>query len=215
MSVCQGEPRGANPAGCRHGFVVIASWGYSSSRDFGWSPHRKFMEERKMSRSKVSERKQQEIEELAHGWGELLAREVYPWPVLQLDDSTELVRAPTGRRYFSPGRSNMSKAKCCVALGTRTNEHIGRAARDPFSRSSPRPKWCGRSFRPRFSSLGENASGSADSPCGCPPRVPRRFAIALVAAPWATIGPPRLGLLGDFAARQEKHTRQTPARSTS
>ena len=115
-----------------------------------------------------------------------------------------LVKAPTGRRYFSPGRSNMSKAKCCVALGTPTNERIGRVARDPFSRSSPRPKWCGRSFRPRFSSLGENAFGSADSPCGRPPRVPRRFAIALVAAPWANIGPPRLGLLGDFVANTRK-----------
>ena len=32
------------------------------------------------------------------------------------------------------------------------------------------------------------------------PRVPRRFAVALVAPPWAFIGPPRLGLLGDFGA---------------
>lgn len=31
-----------------------------------------------MSSSKVSQRKRREIEELAHGWGELLAREVYP-----------------------------------------------------------------------------------------------------------------------------------------
>ena len=31
-----------------------------------------------MSSSKVSDRKRREVEELARGWGELLAREVYP-----------------------------------------------------------------------------------------------------------------------------------------
>ena len=99
----------------------------------------------------------------------------------------------------------MSKAKCCVALGTPTNERIGRAARDPFSRSSPRPKWCGRSFRPRFSSLGENAFGSADSPCGRPPRVPRRFAIALVAAPWANHRAAPIGAPGRLRRQGKKN----------
>ena len=57
-----------------------------------------------------------------------------------------------------------------------------------------------RSFRPRYRSFGENAFGSADSRCGHPPRVPRRFAVAFVGPPWAAIGPPRLGLFGDFVA---------------
>ena len=77
--------------------------------------------------------------------------------------------------------------------GYADRERIGRGVDAPV----------GRSFRPRCRPPDEDDFGSANLPCGRRPRVSRRFAVAFVAAPWAVIGPPRLGLFGDFVASEE------------
>lgn len=51
--------------------------GYLCELDFGLPVRRKFKEEQAMSSKKLSEAKLREIQEIAAGWGELLARESF------------------------------------------------------------------------------------------------------------------------------------------
>jgi hypothetical protein len=62
----------------RNGFATIAGRGYSSRAESRDSVFHKFKEGRKMSNAKDSGRNRGAMEELAHGWGELFAREAYP-----------------------------------------------------------------------------------------------------------------------------------------
>jgi hypothetical protein len=60
------------------GFAVRAGWCKLPTSDSGRCRRHKFKEEQDMSSKKLSERKMKEIEEIAAGWGKLLAREAFP-----------------------------------------------------------------------------------------------------------------------------------------
>ena len=111
-------------------------------------------------------------------------------------------KAPKGRSYVSPGRSNLSKANVAQPW---VNENRGTSVEEVASHPSA-------PYRDRNGAVADFGLGTRRSvsthvarptrACGCPPRVARRFAIALVAPPWAKIAPPRLGL----AASQMRST---------
>jgi hypothetical protein len=52
--------------------VIVAVW------DFGISRHRKFKEEHDMASKEARERKLKEIQEIAQGWGKIIAHEAFP-----------------------------------------------------------------------------------------------------------------------------------------
>ena len=97
----------------------------------------------------------------------------------------------------SPGRSNMKRSDCCVALGlVRTSPSV-EACGFHSSGGLPRPKWAAVDFGLGACRLVSTRFGSADVPRH---RIPRAVATSSL-RPGLGKGPPRLGLVGAFVER--------------
>jgi len=86
--------------------------------DFGFPFWRKFKEEQGMASTKLSERKLNEIREVAEGWGRLLAREAFPdGPGLDvsLADMEDIVGVAT--RAMVKGSVETMTGQQAVSLG--------------------------------------------------------------------------------------------------
>jgi hypothetical protein len=64
--------------GRRNGFAVLTGMIYAGGRDFGVCCRHKFKEDHNMTSKEARERKLKEIQEIAAGWGKVIAREAFP-----------------------------------------------------------------------------------------------------------------------------------------
>jgi hypothetical protein len=107
------------PTGRKKAFVVSLGAGKLWSVDFGGALGCKSKEGQEMSDEKGLERKQREIEELARGWGKLLAREAFPDGVgLDVDLFTMEELAVTAAKSLVRGAVETMTGDQTETLGT-------------------------------------------------------------------------------------------------